>query len=326
MKQTLFIGSYSKSGIHQVIFDDGKISNLKSNKTFENCSYLIKNNDIIYNIIEYSDNPIYENGYLIARNSNFSILNTSPLLGKGPCYLTIDTKRNLIYVANYGDGSLDVFSLKENGAIDTCIFHKPYTKHSRIHQVLLSPDNEFLFVVDLGNDTLFVYKIIYTYKNIELKEITNYSFPKNTAPRHIAIVNNNIYLVTENSCELYHLILTPQNNFKLITKLSLLPHSIKRNQDTGCAIKISNDFRFVYTSIRGHNSISVFETTPSLKLIQNIDCSGNTPRDIFLNTSQNFLLCANQESKSISIFSRDTKTGYLHFKSKYPIDSPACII
>lgn len=327
MEQNLWIGSYAETGTHQVQFTNGKISEQKDDNTFENCSYLCKNNHILYSIIEYSNNPIYQNGYIIARNEDFSVINSSPIFGQGPCYLTIDTKRNLLYVANYGDGSLDCFSLRNDGSIEKSILHKTYTDHSRIHYLSLSMDNDFLFVVDLGDDTIFAYKILYSFENLELKEMDTFSFSKGSAPRHITIRENIIYLITENSCELYQLSFTAQNGFKIISKASLLPSTLKKDKDTtGCAIKISKDLKFIYTSIRGHNCISVFQTIPHLKLIQNISCFGITPRDIYIDDSQNFLLCANQHSEDISIFRRDKKTGYLNFLNKYPIDSPACII
>ena len=65
MEQNLWIGSYAETGTHQVQFTNGKISEQKDDNTFENCSYLCKNNHILYSIIEYSNNPIYQNGYII---------------------------------------------------------------------------------------------------------------------------------------------------------------------------------------------------------------------------------------------------------------------
>lgn len=327
MEQNLLIGTYSKNGIYKIQFNNGIITPLQSENSFENCSYLCQEKNTIYSIVEYSDHPLYQDGYLIARASNLSPMNTSPLSGKGPCFITIDKLRNMLYVANYGDGSMDVFSLNTDGSINQLIKHKTYTSHSRIHYIALSNDYRFLFVSDLGNDTLFAYKIISDEMHFELKELDTYHFPIASGPRHLVMKEENLYVITENSCELFHLSFSEKDGFHLIDYASILPSHIQKEKHyTGCAIKISNSSPFLYCSIRGHNSISVFEITPSLKLIQNISCFGDTPRDINFNATQDFLLCANQLSGDISIFHRNQKTGYLHLKHKYPIDSPACII
>lgn len=297
----------------------------KSDNSFENCSYLCKNNDIIYSVVEYSNNPNYLSGYLITRNSNLIPIHESDILGKGPCHIVLDKLRNLLYISNYGDGSLDVFSLNSNRIVDKLVYHKNYSNKSHIHYITLSEDNKFLFVVDLGKNTLFAYEIIFKNSNFELKDFYTYKFPNNSNPRHLAISKNNIYAITEKSCELYHLAFSKKDGFSLKNSVSILPSNIQKGENTtGCAIKLSSDKKFIYATIRGNNSISVFNS--SLELIQNISCYGKTPRDINFDNTQNFLFCANQSSSNISIFDRNKKTGYLQFKSKYPIESPACII
>lgn len=301
------------------------IQTLKKDDSFENCSYLYKNGNVIYSVVEYSNNIKYSNGYLIARNSDLLPLSTSNIYGKSPCHITLDKLRNLLYISNYEDGSLDVFSLTDQGLINKLIYHKSYSSISHIHYTSLSEDNNVLFVIDLGNDTLFAYEIVFTANNFDLKELHSYHFSKGFGPRHLTINKNSLYVVTENSCELYHLMFSKENGFTLTKSVSILPYNTsKKENDTGCAIKLSNDNHFLYVTIRGNNSISVFNT--SLELIQNISCYGDTPRDINFDSTQEFLFCANQNSSNISIFKRNKKTGHLLFESKYPINSPACIV
>lgn len=297
----------------------------KLNSSFENCSYLRRNKNIIYSVVEYSDNPNYSNGYLITRNSNLVPIHKNNILGKSPCHIALDKSRNLLYISNYEDGSIDVFSLNSNGIVNKLIYHKSYSDTSHIHYISLSEDNNFLFVVDLGKNTLFAYEIILKDLILELKELYTYNFPDGSGPRHLAISGNNIYTITEKSCELYHLTFSKKVGFSLINRVSILPSNIQKDKNTtGCAIKLSSDNKFIYVTVRGNNSISVFNS--SLKLVQNISCFGETPRDINFDNSQNLLFCANQSSSNISAFERNKKTGHLLFKSKYPIESPACII
>lgn len=297
----------------------------KLDNSFENSSYLCRNKNIIYSTIEYSNNLNYSNGCLITRNCNLFPINKNDILGKSPCHITLDKSRNLLYISNYEDGSIDIFSLNFAGIVNELIYHKSYRNNSHIHYTALSDDNRFLFVVDLGNNSLSSYEISYKNSYFELKEFYSYKFHDSCAPRHLAINKNNIYVITETSCELYHLVFFEETGFSLINNVCIFPPYVEKNKDTtGCAIKLSNDNKFIYVTIRGHNSISVFDT--SLTLIQNISCYGETPRDISFDNSQHILFCANQNSSDISIFERNIKTGHLLFKSKYPIDNPACII
>lgn len=297
----------------------------ETNSSFENCSFLCKNKNVIYSVVEYSDNPSFPNGYLVTRSSNLLPIAQNNILGKSPCHITLDKSRNLLYISNYEDGSINIFSLNSEKKVNKLIYHKNYSDKSHIHCMALSKDNKFLFVVDLGKDTLFAYKIFFKNSIFELKERYTYKFPTGSNPRHLAICSNNIYVITENSCELYHLMFSKKTGFSLVNNASVLPTNIKNNKAiTGCAIKLSNDNKFIYVTIRGNNSISVFDS--SLKLIQNISSFGETPRDINFDKSQNVLFCANQSSSNISVFDINKKTGHLLFKSKYPIEAPACII
>ncbi len=297
----------------------------KKDSSFENCSYLCRNKNNVYSVVEYSTNANYSNGCLITRNSNLSPIFKSNILGKSPCHITLDKLRNLLYISNYEDGSIDIFSLNSNEIVDKLIYHKSYYNNSHIHCMTLSEDNTVLFVMDLGNNALLSYEIIYKNSNFELKELFSYNFTNNSNPRHLTINKNNIYVITEKSCEIYHFTFSKKNGFSLVNKTSILPLGTQINANTtGCAIKFSKDNKYIYVTIRGNNSISVFDT--SLTLIQNISCYGETPRDINFDNLQNYLFCANQTSSNISIFEVNKKTGHLLFKSKYPIEAPACII
>ena len=326
MEQIFLVGTYSKNGIYMLKFDNGNFLQEEAESSFENCSWLYKNDDIIYSIVEYSDISTYKNGYLVARNSEFLPINSSPIQGKGPCHIEVDKERKLLFLSNYGNGSIDVFSLNDDGSLNKSIYYKEYFKHSHIHYTKLSDDNNFLFVVDLGSDTIFAYEIIYDGTNFDLKEVSHYNFPVGSGPRHFVLEKDILFVATELSCDLYKLSFSKEEGFKFIHCVSLLPDDVEMEKNfTGCAIKISDDKKFIYASIRGHNSISVFDAK-DLELIQNITCFGETPRDINFDITQNYLLCANQNSNTISVFERNKKTGHLTHNSSYPIDSPACII
>ena len=325
MIQNFLVGTYSQNGIYKLQFNNGILSFLDKLDTFENCSYLCHTPNNIYGIIEYSERNIYKDGALISVTSKLSAPYVFPILGNGPCFILLDDTRNLLYIANYGDGTIDAFLLDENGYIVSSIYHKTYTSHSRIHHIAFSEDKNILFVSDLGDNKLYAYKIIFENQKLGLQDLDNYRFLNGIGPRHLVVYLNNIYVITENSCELYHFTFSETSGFQLVNSLSILGND-KAENDTGCAIRISKDGQFLYTSIRGKDCIGVFTTIPELTQIQTISCFGKTPRDINFDILENYLLCANQNSGTICIFNRNKKTGLLQYHNCYDIDNPACIL
>ncbi len=325
MIQNFIIGTYSQNGIYMLQFHNGSFSLLNKLDAFENCSSLCYSKNNIYGIIEYSERNRYQNGALISVSSNFLDNQAFSILGKGPCFILLDDLRNLLYIANYGDGTIDVFLLDNTGCVISPIYHKTFTSHSRIHHIAFSEDKSTLFVTDLGDNKLYAYKIIFENQTLDLKEFSIYTFSAHTAPRHLAIYADNIYVITENSCELYHFTFSESFGFHLVNCVSIM-NGNKTIHDTGCAIRISEDGQFIYTSIRGKDCINVFTASPELKQIQSISCFGKTPRDIQFDITQNYLFCANQNSETICIFKRNGKTGLLQYETLYHIDNPAYIL
>lgn len=212
-------------------------------------------------------------------------------------------------------GAFFAFGLNENGTIGKKLYEEHFGENSHIHHIVLSGNGDFLFITDLGNDKLFAYQVIETSSGIDFCKVDCFSFPSGTQPRHIAISDYDLYVITEASYELYHLRFLEDHTFEWIENFSLLPADVTRRNDfTGCAITLSNH-NFLYTSIRGHNSISVFSLknhTPTL--IQNISCHGNNPRDITICKEGTSLLCANYLSNSISSFEINKNTRITHLQ------------
>lgn len=322
MSDILLIGTYSDIGIYKLEFGNGFMSLIQQENSFENCSFICNNKDLIFSTVEYSNNPSYSNGLLVLRDSKLSILNSYEIYGNSPCYSYFDDSRDLLYIANYMDGSLNVYSINSENKSCKFLFKKAFTNHSHIHCIDLSKDKSILLVTDLGDNKLYAFDIFYEDDIFDLKLISCYSFDVNSGPRHFVTDENNIYLITENSCELYHLVFDRSSGFKLINRCSILPDNTKHSDDTGCSIKFGLNKNFLYTSVRGRNIINVFSL--DLVSVQTISCYGKTPRDLFV--LDDYLLCANQNSDSIAIFDIEKNTGKLNYKNFYSISSPACII
>ena len=323
--QDVYIGNTSTNGIYKYKFKNGELIKAdreenSQTKVFERCTYLALNKKHLYSVVEKEDGIIVE--YQREQNG-LKYIEKNLSYGKGPCHIEIAPKNNLLFVSNYIDGYYTIFKINSNGVIGNPIYHKiENKKKSHAHCIKVASNGKFFCVVDLGADLLIVYEI----KNNIIKEVDRLKFKNNTEPRHIAICKNIIYLITEKSCELYT-IRFKNNKLEILDVKSLLPQNIKiKDNYTGCAIKVTKDFKNIYTTIRGHNSISVFKIKNNkAEMVQNINCGGDLPRDLELDKAENYVLVANSDDNKISIFRRDKKSGKLEFKNSEETESPTCV-
>ena len=323
--QDVYIGNTSTNGIYKYKFKNGELIKAdreenSQTKVFERCTYLALNKKHLYSVVEKENGIIVE--YQREQNG-LKYIEKNLSYGKGPCHIEIAPKNNLLFVSNYIDGYYTIFKINSNGVIGNPIYHKiENKKKSHAHCIKVASNGKFFCVVDLGADLLIVYEI----KNNIIKEVDRLKFKNNTEPRHIAICKNIIYLITEKSCELYT-IRFKNNKLEILDVKSLLPQNIKiKDNYTGCAIKVTKDFKNIYTTIRGHNSISVFKIKNNkIEMVQNKNCGGDLPRDLELDKTENYVLVANSDDNKISIFRRDKKSGKLEFKNSEETESPTCV-
>lgn len=332
MKQYIFVGNYSGEGINLLEFNpEREIKECCKIGNFINNSYICRYKNYLYGVVETDGDEKVPSGHLVSyllENNTIELLNATISHGRGPCFLTVDTSRDILYVAHYSSGgSFTAFKLESDGRIGKKLYKQNFSKTSHIHHIQFSKDYKNMYVIDSGQQCLFEYEINLQEETLTFVEKSKFSFPENCNPRHMALDDkNNIYVVTEKSCEIYKLNYDSENHLTVLAKKSILPYGTSLSPNfTGCAIKIDSKMQYIYTSIRGHNSISVFDIREDkLEMIQNISCEGYGPRDISLDISENYLICANQFSDNISIF--NVQNGLLSFSSKYNIDIPSCIL
>ena len=331
MKQDVFIGNYSEQGISKLEFSENKnlkeaskIGDLK--KSFYVCKY----KNFLYSVTETGGDDKVNSGYVVSyklNNNEINFINTTTSYGKSPCFLIVDPLREILYVANYSDGSFVAFKLNEDGSIGEKIYYEKFGDISRVHHIQFSKDYKSVYIVDLGEDCIIEYNIEYSHIKLNLTEKSRYYFPKKSEPRHMVMdKENNIYIVTEKSCEVYKLSHDSKEQIIIDEKKLILPKGTKKEEEyTGCAIKIDSKMQYMYISVRGHNSISVFNIeNGNIELIQNVKSQGDTPTDIAFDKYEKYLFCANKVSDNISLFS--IKNGLLSYENDYKIEAPTCIV
>lgn len=270
-----------------------------------------------------------------ASTGTLTKLNSVPSGGGAPCHLAITAKGTHIAVANYGSGSTAVFALSPDGKLGSqtgFIQHQGSSANPRrqrgphAHAVVLSADNSYLLVPDLGTDEYITYALA----NGKISAKSAAKVKPGLGPRHFAFhpshrfafglneMGSSVTAFTYNSGD---------GSLKEIDSYSTLPADFK-NENNSAEIAVDAKGRFVYASNRGHDSITVFSINEKggLLLVDRTATGGKTPRNFSLDPSGRWLLAANQDSDNVVVFKVDPKTGRLTNTNRIlAVGAPVCI-
>jgi 6-phosphogluconolactonase len=135
-------------------------------------------------------------------------LNTVASRGADPCHLTVDKNGSHVLVANYTGGSVAVLPIKPaecwaklrtlcsiiGSSVDPDRQHEPHA-----HDVVLTPDNRFAVVADLGLDKLMVYRYDLENGKLSPNDPPFGSVKPGSGPRHFALHPNGrwAYVINE---------------------------------------------------------------------------------------------------------------------------------
>jgi 6-phosphogluconolactonase len=345
----LLIGTYTggkSEGIYVYKFNSTTAENsLMSITKSSNPSFLAvsPNNKMVYAVNENADSTRFTVGGNVSAfafdktNGKLTEINKQPSGGKHPCYVTVDKTGQWVFAGNYSSGSVGLLAVKKDGSLDTLqqiMQHEgsgPNTQRQQaphVHATVLSVNNKYLYVPDLGIDKVMVYAFNKKKGSLKLKSSAA-SLPGN-GPRHFTLdaANNFAYLMEELTGTV---VCYKVKKGKLIfqQRISALPADFKGG--IGSAdIHISPDGKFLYCSNRGDaNTISIFSVHPAdgkLTLIGHQSTLGKTPRNFNFDPSGNFLLVANQNSDEVVIFKIDKATGLLSDTGKrISVGNPVCL-
>lgn len=270
------------------------------------------------------------------RENSLELLNSRGTTGTLPCHVTLDEEKGVIYTANYMSGSLSVFPLLPDGSIGElgdCRQHvgkgpNPLRQEGpHIHFSGLSPEKDGIWCVDLGLDCIFFYGTDVHTMTLCHRPERDIMLPKGTGPRHFVFQPGNahrMYVVCELSSEVFVVDILKEE-CRLLQRISTL--ETPNDKSTCAAIKCSADGRFLYVSNRGDDSIAVYKMDQKdglLHLVQIEKAGGKTPRDILV--LKDMLLSANQDSNTITCFSRDEETGILTRRTgETACHAPVCL-
>lgn len=273
-----------------------------------------------------------------AETGKLTLLNQVSSRGAGPAHVAVDRSGHYALVANYDGGSVAVLRLMPDGKIGEStafVQHKGSSvNHDRqeaphAHEVVMSPDNRFAIVADLGTDQVLAYP--FDAANGTLGEARIVKSEAGVGPRHAAFGADGkiLYVVNELSSTIAVYSYDEQNG--AMASVQSIPALSDGSKSTSAAaeIVVGPSGKFLYASNRGDDSIAVFKIDSAkgtLAPVQHISTQGKTPRNFAIEPAGNWLIAANQDSNSVVTFRIDKETGRLTATGQaVGVDSPSVV-
>jgi len=279
---------------------------------------------------DFSDDAVTNGGAvsafsLDAASGRLALLNQKCSGGVGPCHVSVDATGRVLLAANYGSGSVRAFLLETNGAIGKagdCVRRtgsgpNPGRQTSaHAHYIHVDPSNRFALVCDLGTDAVAVYPLAAQNAGLQPSLMRNFPVPPGAGARHLAFSPDGKYahVLNEMACTVTTFAWdSGSGRLALVETVSALPPGVVAQSDYTAA-EIVTAGQFVYASIRGHDSISVFTAdaaTGRLTFVQTVASGGKVPRGLGIDPTGRWLLAGNQNSDSVAEFAIDPLSGRL---------------
>lgn len=291
-------------------------------------------NGMLYAVTESDTEHSYVTAIKLSEK-NAEIIGSVKACGNSPCHIAVSPTGEFLATANYGDGSVSIFPILQNGApgelcqqlhFEGHSVHERRQASSHPHCISFSKDGKYMYVNDLGLDCIHKFKLAKNRNNFvsntSEKRIT---LKPGSGPRHIVFSKDNThaYLINEISDEIAVLTVKGSN-------MSVLDYySSPQAGGMGAGdIQISPDGKRLYGSLRlkndGISQFSILQNGDKLAFETHTP-TGTHPRTFTLSGDGKWLLAACRDANAVEIYSLDPTTGVPVYHSKISCDRPALV-
>ncbi len=339
-------GGPGAKGIYRATFDtaNGKLSPAELAAEIGSPGFLALHpaGDKLYAVANFPGGPGAV-AYRIGKDGALEQINTSPTGNGGGAHIGVHPSGKFLLTAQYGTGSVALFPLDADGRLGAATL----TRHeggSRVvdkrqdsphpHYCGFSPDGRFALVPDLGLDGIVIYRV-----NPAVPSIERHGFAASVrggGPRHLKFSPDGkfIYLLNELSLSVTAYAWdAAAGTAKQLDTVPALSDAAKAKESFNAAaeIVIHPSGRFLYSSNRGHDTVTAYRADPAtaaLAVIQVQPVRGAFPRNINLAPGGGWLLAAGADSNTVSVHQVNSQTGELTYPTKGVINVPApiCIV
>ncbi|MFD8686192.1 lactonase family protein [Streptomyces sp. NPDC059651] len=337
---TLFLGTYTSTspggtGVGVAAYDTatGSLTSRTSVTGVENPSYLALHptGSTLYAVDEQDDGGV--TAVSLAEDGTFRVLGTRSTGGAGPCHLSVHPGGRWLLSANYTSGSVAVHPLAADGSVGertdlvahTAPAPGPGQDGPHAHQIVTAPDGGHVLAVDLGNDTVYTYRLDEDRGTLE--QLSYAALRPGAGPRHLTFHpgGRHAYL----ACELDNTVVVCGYDPATGTLTPGTPQSTGTGEGTSypAQLLVTGDGRFAYLANRGHNSLTryaVEDGGAALRLLDTVPVGGDFPRHTAFSPDGTLLFAANQRSGTVTAFRVDGDNGALT-PSGTPFPAPAAV-
>ncbi len=335
-----YVSSYGKGeqkGIYicELDKDNKTISLVKQIMTKDYPSYIITKGDLLYAAFKDAGSGIgggVANYQMI--KDDLQLYSHFDSMGRSYTHLCLSQDDHYLFTANYHVGATAAYLLE-----DRKIVKKIGTVHHHglgidllkrqtgphVHYVGITPDNKFLYSVDLGADKIVMYD--YSDGILTEKSKNNLLMIPGSGPRHMIFSKDGrfSYVINEISNSImvysYH-----DGHYTLIQGINCVPRHF-HDFSSAAAIRMTKSGKHIMISNRGHDSIVLYrvnQETGKISLLYMVH-TGKGPRDFNIIDDQ-FVIVANQESNEIELYTFDEETEELQSTGeKIEIPQPVCV-
>ncbi len=277
---------------------------------------------------------------IIGDADGLGFINMRPIGDGSGAHIAVDAEQQMLFSAQYGGGSVAAFPLESNGAIgirSTLMAHEgsgPNTQRQMSphpHWVGMGPNNQFLYVPDLGIDKIVIYKVDFENHKIKMHGYAD-SIP-GAGPRHLTFHPNQrfAYLVNEMDMSvIVYSVDAAAGKLTQIQQISTLPKEMWEIPVKASEVRIHPTGNFLYVGNRGHDTLSVFrldQDSGQLTFVEREPIRGSWPRHFEIDPTGKWLIAAGRYSNTLSVYRIDQNTGNLYYNSHcVNCPGPICVV
>ena len=343
----ILIGTYTNAGNSEGIYyyqfnSDGSAKAISQRKAIDP-SFLVTSTkkDFVYSVSEGGNGKGAVNAYSFNKiTGEFTQFNSVLSGGDHPCHISTDRKNRFVFVSNYSGGNLSAIAINADGSLSNekqTIQHtgssvnKARQEKAHVHSAVLSPDEKFLVVQDLGTDKISVYAVDLNNQTKPLSEnpVSVFNCNPGDGPRHISFHSTKpfVYAVQELTGSVTVLAFK-NGELRKLQQINMFD-KVTDKKSGAADIHLSPDGKFLYTSNRAdYNDLAIYKVGVNglLTWAGSQSTLGLAPRNFAIDPTGNFLLAANQNSNEIVVFKRNKMTGLLNDTgNRISVGKPVCI-
>ncbi|MFC9436484.1 lactonase family protein [Nocardia sp. NPDC057030] len=318
-----FLGSYTSGGaggfgigVAAVDPGDGRLT-VKSTVQVADPSFLALSPDRRY---LYAVNEGSGPGTATAlelRGQQPTVLNTVAVQGDAPTHLCVTPDGRYVLTANYTSGSVSVLAVGKDGRLGAVLDVAEHTGRGpdpdrqtgpHAHQVSIDPSGRWVLAVDLGVDSIYVYRLA----GGKLNQHARVALAPGSGPRHLTFHPDGRTAFLANELNSTVTVLDWRADRGELRAGQSLPADLNAGGDRNypSAPVVAKDGRFLYLANRGHDNVATFAVVGAMLMpMGSTPCGGKFPRHLTLSPDGRRLYAANQKSNSVALLDLDPVTG-----------------